>query len=137
VNIASVILPDMSIEIYERFYKNQFEKERVSVSFLITPSTTNDRINRIAETSKNSFVYLVFQTSVTGGALKITNQLMDRYGEIKSICNQTPVMLGFGISSKEDVVKAQQNCDGAIVGSAYLKALKIGEVELFLEEILG
>ena len=44
-------------------------------------------------------------------------------------------MVGFGINTKEDVLKAQQNCDGAIIGSAYLKALKKGEELEFIKNI--
>jgi len=33
-------------------------------------------------------------------------------------------MLGFGISTKEDILKAHKYCDGAIIGSAYIKSLK-------------
>jgi tryptophan synthase alpha subunit len=32
-------------------------------------------------------------------------------------------MLGFGISTKEDVENAHQSCDGAIIGSAYIRSL--------------
>ncbi len=135
LKIASVILPDMSLELYERFYKSNFEKHAISVSFLITPTTNNERIRRIAEVSKSSFVYLVSQSGITGGNSLINYKINDRYKEIKKICNDIPVMVGFGINTKEDVLKAQQNCDGAIIGSAYLKALKKGEELEFIKNI--
>jgi tryptophan synthase alpha chain len=136
LNIASVILPDMSLELYERFYKTNFVKFEISVSFLITPSTSNDRIERISNVSKNSFVYLVSQTSITGGNSAINSRMNNRYKEIKKICGEIPVMLGFGINTKEDVLKAHQNCDGAIIGSAYLKALKTGSETKFIGELI-
>ena len=36
VNISAVIIPDMSLEIYDRFYSVYFEKNSVSPCFLIT-----------------------------------------------------------------------------------------------------
>ena len=135
LNIASVILPDISLELYERFYQSNFVKYGISVSFLITPTTSDERIERIANVSQNSFVYLVSQTSITGGTSFINTEMNDRYKEIKQICGETPVMLGFGINSKEDVFKAQQNCDGAIIGSAYLKALKNGKESEFVKNL--
>ena len=45
-------------------------------------------------------------------------------------------MLGFGIKNRKDVLKAQENCDGAIIGSAYLKSLKKGDQIRFLDELL-
>lgn len=136
LSIASVILPDMSLELYERFYQSNFKKYGISVSFLITPTTSDDRIERIANVSRNSFVYLVSQTSITGGTSAINSEMNDRYKEIKQICGETPVMLGFGINSKDDVFKAHQNCDGAIIGSAYLKALKNGKESEFVENLV-
>jgi tryptophan synthase alpha chain len=133
IEIASVILPDMSLELYERFYQSSFEIYGIQVSFLITPTTSNDRIKRISEVSKNSFVYLVSQSSITGGNSAINTEKNDRYKEIKKLCSDVPVMLGFGINSEEDVVKAQANCDGAIIGSAYLKALKNGKELEFIK----
>ena len=134
--IASVILPDMSLELYERFYQSNFKKFGISVSFLITPTTSNNRIERIANASQNSFVYLVSQTSITGGISSINTEMNNRYKEIKTICKETPVMLGFGINTKEDVLKAHQNCDGAIIGSAYLKTLKMGNELEFIERLI-
>lgn len=135
INIASVILPDMSLEIYERFYKVQFEKEDIPVSFLITPLTNDDRIQRIAKVSKNSFVYLVSNSSITGNKSQMDEKLINRYAEIKQLCEATPVMLGFGISSSEDVKKTHIHCDGAIIGSAYLKALKENKETVFLQHL--
>lgn len=136
VNIASVILPDMSVEIYERFYKAIFDAYGISVSFLITPETDETRIKKIIDMSQNSFVYLVSQSSITGGDSSITKEMNQKYASIKKLCGKVPLMLGFGIKSKSDVLKAQENCDGAIVGSAYLKALKNGKEKEFLEELL-
>lgn len=135
-NIASVILPDMSLEIYERFHKKQFEQIGISVSFLITPLTQDDRIKKIAEASKNSFVYLVSKTSITGEKNDIDSKLVARYQEIKVLCAETPVMLGFGISTLKDIEKAHVHCDGAIIGSAFLKAVEKDSLVAFLDEIV-
>jgi tryptophan synthase alpha chain len=133
--IASVILPDMSLELYERLYKAQFEKYEIAVSFLITPLTNDDRIQKIAQVSAKSFVYLVSVTSITGGKIKIDDKIVNRYDEIKKLCGETPMMIGFGISNSTDVKNAQQHSDGAIIGSAYLKAVNKGESILFVEEL--
>jgi len=130
-NIASVILPDMSVEIYERFYQSLFEKENLSVSFLITPDTEPARILKIEKHCKNSFVYLVSSNSTTGSGSEL--ELSD--AKLKSIYELVlfaPLMIGFGIKSKEDIEKVHQYSDGAIIGSAYLKALEYGNEEEFL-----
>jgi tryptophan synthase alpha chain len=135
LSIASVILPDMSLELYERLYKTQFEKYEIAVSFLITPLTDDDRIQKIAQVSAKSFVYLVSVTSITGGKIRIDEKVVNRYDEIKELCGETPMMIGFGISNSSDVKNAQKHSDGAIIGSAYLKALNRGESIVFVEEL--
>ena len=135
LSIASVILPDMSLELYERLYKTQFEKYDTAVSFLITPLTEDDRIQKIAQVSAKSFVYLVSVTSITGGKIRIDDKVVNRYDEIKKLCGETPMMIGFGISNSSDVKNAQRHSDGAIIGSAYLKAVNRGESIVFVEEL--
>jgi tryptophan synthase alpha chain len=135
LSIASVILPDMSLELYERLYKAQFEKYAIAVSFLITPLTDDDRIQKIAQVSAKSFVYLVSVTSITGGKIRIDNKVVNRYDDIKELCGETPMMIGFGISNSSDVKNAQKHSDGAIIGSAYLKAVNRGESIVFVEEL--
>jgi tryptophan synthase alpha chain len=135
LSIASVILPDMSLELYERLYKAQFEKYAIAVSFLITPLTDDDRIQKIAQVSAKSFVYLVSVTSITGGKIRIDDKVVNRYDDIKELCGETPMMIGFGISNSSDVKNAQKHSDGAIIGSAYLKAVNRGESIVFVEEL--
>ena len=135
LSVASVILPDMSLELYERFYKTQFEKFQIHITFLVTPLTNNERIQKIAKISANSFVYLVSVTSITGGKMAINDQISNRFDEVKNLCGATPVMIGFGISNLSDVKNAQKHCDGAIIGSAFLKALKNNEELLYLENL--
>ena len=129
--IASVILPDMSVEIYERFYQEIFESNDLPVTFLITPDTTHARILKIARHCKSSFVYLVSGNSTTGKASDLQLNT-EKIREIKEILGITPLMIGFGIKSKEDILRVQEFADGAIIGSAYLKALENGKEEEFL-----
>lgn len=133
VSVGCVILPDMSLKIYERFYQDIFEKYGVTPSFLVTPTTSDERIQRIAEKCRESFVYLVSSNATTGGASEFGDD--SRYAHIKNLCGETPLFIGFGIDSREKVDLVQGACDGAIVGSAYLRALEKGlEIE-FLEEL--
>lgn len=132
--IQSVILPDMSVEIYERFYKDQFEAFGIYPSFLITPKTETGRIKRVAKLCRNSFVYLVSTNATTGSELTLENRLKV-YAEIYELCGETPVFIGFGIKSRRDVEVVQSVVDGAIIGSAYLRAISSGTEHAFLAEI--
>ncbi|MCH2224220.1 MAG: tryptophan synthase subunit alpha [Crocinitomicaceae bacterium] len=135
LNITSVILPDLSLEIYERLYRKQFEAYGVYPSFLITPSTDETRVKRTADICKNSFVYLVSNNATTGGQKNIGEKQLLSYRQIKTICGKTPVFVGFGIQSKSDVEAVQSVVDGAIIGSSYLKKLARNEHEKYLSSI--
>jgi tryptophan synthase alpha chain len=132
LGIASLILPDLSLELYEAKYKAVFKKYGVPVTFLITPATPNERVQRIAKACVESFVYLVGQNSITGQGYSINDALTARYRELKKLCNSTPLFIGFGIDSREKKKKAFESVDGAIVGTAYLKAMKNGNEREFL-----
>lgn len=135
VGVQSVILPDMSLEIYERFYRSQFEQYGVFPCFLITPKSSKERIERISAVCKNSFVYLVSSNATTGGTSSFGASQAKRYQSIHALCKNTPMFIGFGIDSRKKVEFIQKVCDGAIIGSAYLKALSINQHKAFLDQL--
>jgi len=135
VGVRTVILPDMSLEIYNRFYKSQFEAHEVFPSFLITPSSSAERIRTISEACKHSFVYLVSSNATTGGTSSFHPEQIESYRAIREICGETPMFIGFGIDSREKVEFVQKVSDGAIIGSAYLNALKKKVAEKWMIEL--
>lgn len=135
--IDKVILPDLSMEIYERDYQSIFEKYSITPCFLVTPKTTNDRIQKAAKLSVKGFIYLVSTNSTTGANNDSTEELQLRYSEIKNLCGGTPVIMGFGIRDKATFQQATQHVDGAIIGSAFIQALGNGSEEEFLRELNG
>ncbi len=135
VGVRAVILPDMSLEIYNRFYREKFEEYGVFPCFLITPTSSTERIEKISRACKNSFVYLVSSNATTGGNSTFHPDQAKRYQSIRSICGDTPLFIGFGIDSSEKVAFVQKVCDGAIIGSAYLKALEANNAEDFLKKL--
>lgn len=130
--IDKVILPDLSMEIYQRDYQSIFEKYGITPCFLVTPKTTNDRIQKAAQLSSRGFIYLVSTNSTTGANHDSTESLQLRYKEIKDLCRNTPVIMGFGIRDKVTFQQATKHVDGAIIGSAFIQALGNGKEEDFL-----
>jgi tryptophan synthase alpha chain len=134
--IHSVILPDMSSELYERFYKSNFLKFGVTPCFLITQTTENKIIQSIVDNCQNSFVYLVSTNSITGSNAEFQLKGEERIAEIKQLLGDIPLFVGFGISKKADIQAVHAFADGAIIGSAYLNALRKGEEDRFLNSIV-
>lgn len=136
LKIDGLIFPDLSFEIVESKYKKLLNRFQIPLIHLVTPNTSDERIQKIVTESRASFVYLVGQNATTGQEFVQTMNLQNRYAEIVQLCQPTPVFLGFGIDSKQKKEIGFQMCDGVIVGSAYLKALEQNIHETFLLETM-
>ncbi len=138
--IDGMIIPDLPPEHFEKKYKEIFDKYDLSLSFLVTPTTTESRIKYIDKLS-SGFVYLVSTSSTTGKIDKFTNEQAEYFKKIKNLNLNNPVIIGFGISSRDKFLLANKYADGAIIGSAYIKTLKnsanyILETKNFVNKIL-
>lgn len=132
--IRGLIIPDLSFEIAQTHYPELFNNPDLPLIFLITPETEKIRIEQIVAASKNSFIYLVSSNSITGEGNKIEAN-SHRYQEIKKLTGDIPLMLGFGIKSIADIQMAHKILDGAIIGSEYIRQLKDGKHEEYIQKI--
>ncbi len=136
-NVSGLILPDMPFEIYLKDHQALFEKYNQKVVFLITPQTSEDRIQQIVGAT-TGFVYVVSNSATTGTANGQYNE--EFLQKIKKYSFDKPKMIGFGIATNEDYRKANEFADGAIIGSAFLKMLKNSndlenDIERFVQNI--
>ena len=123
VGIDGLIIPDLPADIYKKNYKIIFEKYKLNMMFLITPQTSNKRINLIDDLSKG-FIYMVSSYSVTGAKDSFDKYQIEYFKRIKKLNLSNPLLIGFGISNKKTFQTACQNSNGAIIGSAYIKYIE-------------
>ena len=129
IGIDGVILPDLPLEDYKEVYVKYFEENKLSNIFLISPQTVDKRIRQIDEISKG-FIYMVSSSSTTGTKTSIANEQLEYFARIKNMKLKNPQIIGFGISNKETFDTACEYANGAIIGSAFIKALnKEGNLE--------
>lgn len=126
VGVDGLIIPDLPIDIYQEEYKSLVEKYGLKMSFLITPQTSEERIQFIAKES-SSFLYVVSSYAITGGKSEIEDYQTQYFERIKSLNIETPKLIGFGISNKQTFETACQYANGAIIGSAFINALEKSE----------
>jgi tryptophan synthase alpha chain len=119
--IAGLILPDLPMYEYEHIYKKYFTHNKLSLIFLITPQTSNERILK-ADALSSGFLYAVSSNSVTGSTLSNEGQ-NEYFVKLAAMKLKNSLMIGFGINSKETFDNACKYAAGAIVGSAFIKAL--------------
>jgi len=119
--IAGIILPDLPMYEYEELYAPLFKKHKLCFIFLITPQTSEERIKK-ADKLSSGFLYAVSSSSTTGSNLNKEDKTayFERIADIKL---KNPLMIGFGINDRATFDTACNYASGAIIGSAYIKAL--------------
>ncbi|MFN8438044.1 MAG: tryptophan synthase subunit alpha [Cytophagales bacterium] len=122
IGIDGMILPDLPMQEYLDDYKAIFEKYNLSNIFLITPQSSEERVRWIDENS-NGFIYMVATAGTTGTRMGITAEQIAYFEKIKAMNLKNVPIVGFGISDKTSFDTACQYVGGAIIGSAFIKAL--------------
>ena len=139
VGVDGIILPDLPLYEFETEYKQIFKQNDLDFIFLITPETSVERIKKIDELT-SGFIYAVSSSSTTG---KDTNLILQQtyFQKLQQLKLKNPVLVGFGIKDKQTFQVACQFTNGAIIGSAFIKALQNSNdinasTEQFLNKIL-
>jgi tryptophan synthase alpha chain len=122
VGIDGMILPDLPIYEFETMYKPLFEKNDLKFIFLVTPETSEERIRTI-DSLCSGFLYAVSSSSTTGNNKAIEDQ-EGYFKKLQQMQLKNPILVGFGIKDKHTFTAACKYTNGAIIGSAYIKALK-------------
>jgi tryptophan synthase alpha chain len=120
--IDGVIIPDLPPLEYETRYRELFRKYGIYHSLLITPHTERARIEKIASLSEG-FVYLVAEASTTGARDSLVEHQRAYFQRLKEMKLPLPGLIGFGISNRETFQTACRYAPGAIIGSAFIRAL--------------
>ena len=120
--VAGIILPDLPMYEYEHLYKPLFKKYGLHFIFLISPQTSEARIKK-ADKLSDGFIYAVSSSATTGKETNFVQQ-QDYFKKIQNMKLKNPVLVGFGIKDKATFDMACRYTSGAIIGSAYIKALE-------------
>ena len=96
--------------------------------FLVAPNTTSERIRNISELA-GGLIYAVSILGVTGNDLSSKDALESYLIRVREN-SAAPFVVGFGISTREDVLWFNQYADGVVVGSAILKNMD-GKDDIF------
>lgn len=139
--VDGLILPDLPVYEYEQDYRALFEAENLCNTFLISPTTSPERIHSI-DTATNGFIYAVSASSVTGAKGKFTDTQLQYFGRLREMKLKNPFLIGFGISTHATFSTACQHAAGAIVGSAFIDLLTksndlSNDIRNFVKELKG
>jgi tryptophan synthase alpha chain len=137
--IDTVILPDLPVDYYQSHYQSLFKEKGVCPVFLITPRSTEERIRKIDVLSE-AFIYVVADNSITGAKKGMSDGQLEYFERINAMSLNSPTIIGFGISDQQTFETACRHANGAIIGSAFIRAVtKEGElkdkVESFIKSV--
>lgn len=137
IGIDGVILPDMPLSVYKEQYQSLFKQYGIIPVFLITPSTPDERI-RETESLSEGFIYMVSTSSTTGAKQGFSDENMAYFKRVNDMNLKVPVLTGFGISNKTTFDQACKHSTGAIIGSAFVKAVEAeGTLEDKIKNFIG
>lgn len=126
IGIDGLIIPDLPLTVYEEDYKSIFEANNLHNIFLITPQTSKERI-RVIDEASSGFIYMVSSNATTGAKASVSDFQKSYFERVNSLVLKNPRLIGFGISNAETFKNACQYASGAIIGSAFVKALDAPE----------
>lgn len=120
--VDGLILPDLPEYEFQNEYGPVIQRYGLNFSFLVTPETSEERIRKLDSLS-TGFLYAVSSSSTTGKDkdMNAVNLYLQRLQKMKL---KNPVLVGFGIKDKATFDAACQYANGAIIGTAFIKALE-------------
>jgi tryptophan synthase alpha chain len=122
VGVDGLILPDLPEFEFETEYGAIIKKHGLDFIFLVTPETSEERLKKLDSLS-TGFLYAVSSSATTGSEqdFMAVEKYLLRLQEMKLV---NPVLVGFGIKDKETFDSASKYSNGAIIGTAFIKALE-------------
>jgi tryptophan synthase alpha chain len=123
---AGLITPDL-VPDEARDWLAASERTGLDRVFLAAPSSSDERLARAVEVSRG-FVYAVSTMGITGARSDVDSAARTLVARLRS-AGATSACVGIGISTADQVREVLSYADGAIVGSALVKALADGGVD--------
>jgi tryptophan synthase alpha chain len=93
----------------------------LATTLLVAPTTSEARRREIARLS-SGFIYYLSVSGITGERDRLPENIEANLRQLRGLTDR-PVCVGFGISKAEHLAQLAPLCDGAIVGSAVVRAI--------------
>jgi tryptophan synthase alpha chain len=121
--VRGAIIPDVPLE-ESGEWEAAAADAGVAAVLLAAPVTPDDRLAQLCDRSRG-FVYGVNLMGVTGERATVSGTAGVLAKRLKA-ATDTPVVMGFGISTPEQAVAAAAEADGVVVASALMRAVLDG-----------
>ncbi|HMO17655.1 MAG TPA: tryptophan synthase subunit alpha [Oligoflexia bacterium] len=137
--VSGLIIPDLPLIEYRKEWKRELLNRKIGFVFLVTPSTSEERIREIDKESP-LFIYAVSSYSLTGSI--VSNSVTEYLERLASMSLSSPLVVGFGISDRDSFSRVTSVVPAAIIGSAFLSRISDGgdyvaQARDFVREVRG
>lgn len=129
---AGLITPDITPDAASEWIAAS-ERTGLDRVFLAAPTSTDERLSMIVENS-TGFVYTVSTMGITGERAELDAAARSLVGRLRDHGVEN-ACVGIGISTAEQVSGVLEYADGAIVGTALVRALRDGGVSGLVDEV--
>jgi tryptophan synthase alpha chain len=119
--IDGALVTDLPVEEAGEYLRHM-RKRNLATVFLAAPTSTDERLKRIAEASAG-FVYAVSRTGVTGARNELADDAQKLVQRLRKF-TKLPIAVGFGISGPEQFASVGKFADAAVVGSAIVQTIE-------------
>lgn len=132
--VDGLILPDMPFDEYLDRYRVLFKKEGLKPVFLVTSRTSEERI-RAFDAEEPAFLYVLSSDAVTGGRAAVSEERDAFFKRLKEMRLKSKLIVGFGVSDRESFNAVTRHTAGAIIGSAFVRAVAEAKDDAGLREV--
>lgn len=127
--ITPDLIPDEAKEWLEA--SDKYDLDRV---FLAAPTSTAERVKTACDLSRG-FVYAVSTMGITGTRDSVDDLAKQVVASVRTASSDQNTAVGIGISSANQVEDVNGYADGAIVGSAFIRAYSEGGVQALTAKV--
>ncbi len=116
--VDGLIIPDLPPGHGPEF-EDAAAKAGLGMVHLIAPNSSDDRIRQVDQFT-SAFVYAVSVTGLTGSDIGSQDRVQQYLQRARRLVTKNPLLVGFGIKSREEATRLSEHTDGFIVGSALI-----------------
>lgn len=103
-------------------FGHRFGATGIDLISLIAPTTSDERLERIGR-SAGGFLYAISRAGVTGARTEMSGDAEHLVARARRF-TELPIAVGFGISTRDQIVDVWRYADAAVVGSAIVKTIE-------------
>jgi tryptophan synthase alpha chain len=103
-------------------FADQLGKALIDPIFLLAPTSTEERIKKVAKVARG-YVYYVSLKGVTGAGNIDTVDVAQRLAEIRKHVS-VPVGVGFGIRDADSAKRLGEHADAVVIGSKLIETME-------------